>query len=78
MTSGRCLRAQVDILRHNLTYVRLSLAPMLWMFVPLLLLIAQLQFYYGYDGLVPGQSALVKVRVKQGASPRPAPPRRLR
>ena len=62
--------AQFDILRHNVTYVRLSLAPMLWMFVPLLLFIAQLQFYYGYDGFVPGQSAVVKVRLKQGASPK--------
>ncbi len=62
--------AQFDILRHNVTYVRLSLAPMLWMFVPFLLLIAQLQFYYGYDGFVPGQSAVVKVRLKQGASPK--------
>ena len=32
--------AQADILRHNLTYLRLSLAPMVWMLVPLLLLIA--------------------------------------
>jgi hypothetical protein len=62
-------RAQLDILRHNLTYMRLSLAPMAWMLVPLVLLIAQLQFYYGYDGFVPGQSAIVKVRLKEGASP---------
>ncbi len=61
--------AQLDILRHNFTYVRLSLTPMLWMFVPLLLLIAQLQFYYGYDGFAPGQSAVVKVRLKEGAGP---------
>lgn len=62
-------RAQFDILRHNLTYLRLSLTPMLWMLAPLVLLIAQLQFYYGYDGLVPGQSAIVKVRLKDGAGP---------
>ena len=61
--------AQLEILRHNFTYVMLSLVPMLWMFVPLLLLIAQLQFYYGYDGLAPGQSSVVKVRLKQGAGP---------
>jgi uncharacterized membrane protein (DUF106 family) len=61
-------RAQVDILRHNLTYVRLSLAPMVWMIVPLVLVIAQLQFYYGYDGLGPGQSVVVKVVLKEGAS----------
>ena len=68
--------AQLDILRHNLTYVRLSLAPMLWMFVPLLLLIAQLQFYYGYDGFAPGQSAVVKVRLSKRPALRPEPPRR--
>lgn len=61
--------AQRDVLRHNLTYLRLSLAPMAWMLVPLVLLIAQLQFYYGYDGFSPGQSALVKVRLNEGASP---------
>ena len=42
------LRAQVEILRHNVTYLRLSLVPMLWMLVPLVLVIAQLQFHYGY------------------------------
>jgi len=62
-------RAQVDILRHNLTYIRLSLAPMVWMIFPLVLVIAQLQFYYGYDGLGLGQSAVVKVVLKEGASP---------
>jgi hypothetical protein len=65
-------RAQGDILRHNLTYLRLSFAPMLWMLVPLTLLIAQLQFYYGYDGLAPGQPALVKVTLRPpvaGATP---------
>jgi uncharacterized membrane protein (DUF106 family) len=61
-------RAQVDILRHNLTYIRLSLAPMVWMIVPLVLIIAQLQFYYGYDGLGPGQNAVVKVVLQEGAA----------
>jgi uncharacterized membrane protein (DUF106 family) len=61
-------RAQGDILRHNLTYLRLSFAPMLWMLVPLVLLIAQLQFYYGYDGLEPGKPALVKVTLKETAA----------
>lgn len=55
------LRAQREILRHNLAYLRLSLTPMLWALVPLLLLTTQLQAYYGYDGLAPGRSALVKV-----------------
>jgi uncharacterized membrane protein (DUF106 family) len=60
------LRAQLDILRHTLTYLRLSLVPMLWMIVPFVLIVAQLQFHYGYHGLDPGQTAIVKVRLKEG------------
>jgi len=71
------LRAQGEILRHNLTYVRLSLAPLVWMIVPFVLAIAQLQFHYAYAGLEPGQSAVVKVtlradRVDGDAGGRPA------
>lgn len=55
------LRAQGEILRHNLTYLRLSLVPMLWVLVPLALLMAHLQVYYGYEGVEPGRTALVKV-----------------
>lgn len=58
------LRAQAEILRHNLTYLRLSLAPMLWIVVPLTLVIAQLQFHYGYSGLTPGRPVLVTVDLK--------------
>ena len=64
------LRAQVDILRHNLTYLRLSLVPMVWMIVPLSLLIAQMQFHYGYDGLDLGRPVLVKIQLAEdGADP---------
>ena len=44
------LAAQLRLLRENLTYLRLNLVPLLWMIVPFMLLIAQLQFHYGYDG----------------------------
>ena len=60
------LRAQWEILRHNLNYLRLSAVPMLWMIVPFVLIIAQLQFHYGYRGLRPGQDFLVKVQLKDG------------
>ena len=60
------LRAQMEILRHNLNYLRLSAVPMLWMIVPFLLVIAQLQFHYGYQGLKPGQDFVVKVHLKDG------------
>ena len=58
------LRAQGEILRHNLTYLRLSLVPMVWILPPMVLLIAQLQFHYGYEGLRPGEATLLKVDLK--------------
>ena len=61
---GAILRAQLEILRHNLTYLRLSAVPMLWTLPPLVLVIAQLQFHYGYQGLEVGKPALVKVELQ--------------
>jgi uncharacterized membrane protein (DUF106 family) len=61
------MRAQLEILRHNATYLRLSLVPMLWVIVPLVLLIAQLQFHYGYAPLQPGDRVLLKVQLRQGS-----------
>jgi hypothetical protein len=61
---GAIFRAQGEMLRHNLTYLRLSFAPMLWMFVPFVLVIAQLQFQYGYDGLAIGRPVLLTAHVR--------------
>jgi len=55
------LRAQNEILRTNLTYLRLNLWPMLFLMPPLVLVIAQLEFHYGYQGFRPGQRALLTV-----------------
>ena len=60
------LRAQNEILRHNLTYLRLSLWPLVFLLPPLVLVIAQLQFHYGYEGLRPGQKALLQVDLQPG------------
>lgn len=65
------LRAMGEMLRHNLTYLRLSLVPLLWMIVPFGLFLGQLQFHYGYAGLEPGRAALVKVRLSQSPGPEP-------
>jgi len=67
------LRAQMEILRHNLSYLGLSTVPMLWMIVPLVFVIAQLQFHYGYQGLAPGQDFLVKVQLEEGWETSAAP-----
>ena len=60
------LRAQGELLRHNLVYLRYSLVPLLWMIVPFVLLMAQLQFHYGYEPLAPGRAALVEVVLGEG------------
>jgi hypothetical protein len=62
------LRAQIEILRHNLTYLRLSMVPMVWMIVPLTLVIAQLQFHYGYQGLTLGSPTLLEVELSPGVA----------
>ena len=55
------LAAQLRLLRENLTYLRLNLVPLLWMIVPFMLLIAQMQFHYGYEGLEVGERTLLVV-----------------
>ena len=64
------LRAQGDILRHNLSYLGLTFVPIMWMIVPFVLLVAQLQFHYGYQGLTPGDQTLVTVELKEDWSQR--------
>ena len=60
------MRALADILRQNLTYLRHSSVPLLWTLPPLILIIAQLQFHYGYEGLTPGDQVTLKVRLEEG------------
>ena len=71
---GAILRAQLEMLRHNFTYLRLSAVPMLWTIVPLALVVAQLEFHYGYAPLRPGEEFLVTARLDSGItqSARPA------
>jgi uncharacterized membrane protein (DUF106 family) len=61
------LRAQNEILRTNVSYLRHSLAPMLWILPPLVLVIGQLQYHYGYEGLRPGATTLLMVDLEPGA-----------
>lgn len=57
------LRAQAEILRANLKYLGLSLVPMVFILPPLVLIMAQLQFQYGYRGLERGATALLEVEL---------------
>ena len=58
--------AQVDILRNNVTYLRHSLLPMVFILPPMVLAIAQLQFHYGYEGLESGQPTILEVVLEEG------------
>lgn len=64
------MRALGEALRHNLVYLRLSLAPIVWLALPLLLVVAQLQAFYGYTGLTPGAPALITAEFGDAAAAR--------
>lgn len=63
------LRAQGQILRANLRYIAYSAKPMLVMIVPLLLILAQLNAWFGYRALDVGEAALLKVKLEAGMNP---------
>ena len=63
------LRAQVELLRHNGCYLAPLLPPLLWMIVPLVLVIAQLQAAYGWRAPRPGEEVLVRRELAEGAGP---------
>jgi uncharacterized membrane protein (DUF106 family) len=61
--------AQFMTFRHTLTYFRLSMVPMLWIMLPIVIVVVQLQFQYGYQPLQPGESTLVTVELtEEGAA----------
>ena len=62
----------MEILRHNVTYFLLSLVPMFVTIVPIVLLIAQLQFHYGYRGLLPGETAVLTIELSEAAAAKPS------
>jgi uncharacterized membrane protein (DUF106 family) len=64
--------AQLGTLRHTATYFRLSMVPMLWMMVPIVIVVIQLQFQYGYASLEPGESTILTVELTEDAAERVA------
>lgn len=64
-------RAQAEALSWNLRYLLLSIVPLAVMTVPLVLVMAQLHGWFGYHGLAPGETALVKVELRQGSESKP-------
>jgi hypothetical protein len=66
---GVSLRAQGRILLSNLKYISFSMKPMLVMIVPILLILIQLNLWFGYRSLEPGQTAILKCQLEKGVNP---------
>jgi hypothetical protein len=66
---GAMFRAQAGMLRHNVRYLRASFVPVLWTIVPLALVSAQLQAFFGYMPLAVRSSALLTVSLGSSAKP---------
>lgn len=62
------LKAQGKILRYNLKYISYSAKPVLVMIIPLILILIQLNLWFGYNSLTPGQKALLKAELEMDQS----------
>jgi uncharacterized membrane protein (DUF106 family) len=60
------------IFKANFIYVGLMFVPFLWILPPMFLLFAQLQPFYGYQGLPPGKTVLVEAVLAEGWNGDPA------
>lgn len=66
---GLSLKAQGNILLANLKYITHSFKPMLVMIVPVILILIQMNFWFGYESLKPGEQTLLKVKLEEGYNP---------
>lgn len=66
---GLSLKAQGNILLANLKYITHSFKPLLVMIVPVILILIQMNFWFGYDSLKPGEQTLLKVKLEEGYNP---------
>jgi uncharacterized membrane protein (DUF106 family) len=66
---SQSLRSQGNILRCNLRYISYSAKPMLVMIIPLILILVQLNFWFGYESLTPNESAILKIKLEEGRNP---------
>jgi uncharacterized membrane protein (DUF106 family) len=67
------LRAQGNILRCNLRYIGYSAKPMLVMIIPLVLILIQLNFWFGYESLSPNEPSILKIKLKENQNPLETP-----
>jgi hypothetical protein len=60
------MSSQRRILRANMGYMKLALIPAAVMIVPVILIMVQLELRYARTGLMPGDTAMIKVKVAEG------------
>ena len=63
---GIVLSAQKNIFIYNLKYIKYALKPMLFMMIPLVLILIQLESWYGHRPLKPDESAIVSLKLRDG------------
>jgi len=63
------LRAQRDLIVANLRFMKLMLRPFLWMLIPMGLLLAVLEGFYGHAPLRVGDAAIITARVNRADAP---------
>lgn len=61
------LRAQGQILKHNLRYIGYSAKPMLIMLIPLGVILTHLNLWFGYEALGVGETTILKLALKENA-----------
>ncbi len=59
------LQAQKNILRSNIKYIGYSGKPLLVMIIPLILILIQLNFWFAYQSLQPGEVTILKVKLQE-------------
>lgn len=66
---GVTMKAQGNILRANLKYMGYAFKPLLIMIIPLILILIQMNFWFGYNSLSPIEPFLVKIKLEKGYNP---------
>jgi len=62
---GATFKGLIDVLRFTGAYMGTWLLPLVVMSVPMLPLFAHLHFHYGYDGLQPGETTLLRAEFSE-------------